>query len=76
MISHAVRESFGGILIFFAWMLYPNDAQAYIDPGSGSFIIQCLIAAVLGMLFSLKVFWGKIKAYFRTTFTMKRNNKQ
>ena len=36
----------------------------YIDPGSGSYIIQAVIAAVLGAGFFIKSFWVKIKSFF------------
>lgn len=36
----------------------------YLDPGSGSFIIQLLIAAALGLGVGVKVYWAKIKRFF------------
>ncbi len=36
----------------------------YLDPGSGSFIIQILIAAILGLGVALRVFWSRIKGFF------------
>jgi len=36
----------------------------YLDPGSGSFIIQILIAALLGLGVALRASWGKIKKLF------------
>ena len=36
----------------------------YIDPGSGSYILQLIIAAVLGVSFFFKNFWLTIKSYF------------
>jgi hypothetical protein len=36
----------------------------YLDPGSGSFLIQLLIAAVLGLGIALRASWGKIKGLF------------
>lgn len=36
----------------------------YIDPGSGSYILQMIIAAVLGVSFFFKNFWLNIKAFF------------
>ena len=36
----------------------------YIDPGSGSYILQMIIAAVLGVSFFFKNFWYNIKAFF------------
>ena len=40
--------------------LWPQPAHAYIDPGTGSFVIQGIIAAVVGASFALKVFWRRI----------------
>ncbi len=36
----------------------------YLDPGSGSFLIQLLIAALLGAGIALRASWGKIKGLF------------
>ncbi|WP_205510338.1 hypothetical protein [Longitalea arenae] len=36
----------------------------YVDPGSGSYLIQMIIAAILGALFYFKNIWWKIKAFF------------
>jgi hypothetical protein len=36
----------------------------YLDPGSGSFLIQLLLAALLGGAFAIKIYWKKIKALF------------
>jgi hypothetical protein len=36
----------------------------YLDPGSGSFLIQLLLAALLGGAFAIKIYWKKIKNLF------------
>jgi hypothetical protein len=36
----------------------------YLDPGSGSFIIQIAIAVLLGLGVALRASWGSIKKYF------------
>jgi hypothetical protein len=36
----------------------------YLDPGSGSILLQLLIASGLGALFVIRSSWGKIKAFF------------
>jgi hypothetical protein len=41
-----------------------KQADAYIDPGSGSYILQLLIATFFGALFALKMYWKKMKSYF------------
>ncbi len=42
---------------------------AYLDPGSGSILIQVLAAALLGAAFLIKVYFGKIKAFFGKLFS-------
>jgi hypothetical protein len=36
----------------------------YLDPGSGSFILQLVIASLLGGAFIVKSYWKKIKGFF------------
>jgi hypothetical protein len=36
----------------------------YIDPGSGTYILQMIIAAVLGVSFFFKNFWLTVKSFF------------
>jgi hypothetical protein len=36
----------------------------YIDPGSSSYFVQAIIAAVVGGLFYFKQIWIKIKSFF------------
>jgi hypothetical protein len=38
--------------------------EPYLDPGSGSFIIQILIAALLGIGVAIRASWGRIKRFF------------
>jgi hypothetical protein len=37
----------------------------YIDPGSGSFIVQLVIAALAGSALAIKVFWRQITGLLR-----------
>jgi hypothetical protein len=36
----------------------------YVDPGSGSYIIQVIVAALLGAAFWIKMSWQRVKAFF------------
>ncbi len=36
----------------------------YLDPGSGSFLIQLAIAALLGLGIAFRASWTKIKGWF------------
>ena len=37
-------------------------AQAYLDPGSGSLILQLVLSGVAGLFLLLKVYWYKLKS--------------
>jgi hypothetical protein len=49
-------------LLSLGLFLLPLRAYGYIDLGSGSYIIQLVIAGFVGLTFSLKIYWKKIKA--------------
>jgi hypothetical protein len=51
-------------LFLLAWVMFPPSAHAYIDPGTGSYILQIVIAGIAAGVFAIKMFWGKIKALF------------
>ena len=40
----------------------PGSAQAYIDPGVGSMVLQLLLGGVAGLLVVLKLYWHSFKA--------------
>lgn len=51
------------LVLAFSFTVIPV-ANAYIDPGSGSFIIQMLVGAALGASLAIKVFWRRIVSFF------------
>ncbi|CAM4412735.1 MAG: hypothetical protein LEGION0403_FIIPPAGN_00936 [Legionella sp.] len=50
------------LLIALSSFIWVSNAYAYLDPGTGSLIIQSTIAAITGGLFILKTYWHKLKA--------------
>lgn len=44
-----------------------SSSHLYLDPGSGSFLLQILLATILGGAFAVKVFWRKIVSFFKKT---------
>lgn len=42
-------------------LLFPAAAHAYVDPGTGSMVLQGVIAAVLGLGLTLKLYWRRIR---------------
>lgn len=39
-----------------------KDVHAYVDPGTGSYLFQMLLAVFLGATFTLKHYWRSLKA--------------
>ncbi len=48
---------------------------AYIDPGTGSYLLQLLIAGIVGAAFAVKVFWQNITAAFARIFRGRKGPK-
>lgn len=44
-------------------LVVPMPAHAYLDPGTGSYILQIAAAAFFGSLFALKVWWRQITGF-------------
>lgn len=38
--------------------------ELYLDPGSGSFVIQIAIGFIVGSLVVMKAYWAKVRAFF------------
>ena len=49
-----------------------TTAYGYIDPGVGSMLVQGILAGSAGILFALRLFWGRIKARLRPDHTLKQ----
>lgn len=45
--------------------LYPHVMLAYLDPGTGSMILQALAGGVAGVLVVGKLYWARIKRVLR-----------
>ena len=45
-------------------MITIRDAHAYIDAGTGSLLIQFLLAGMFGSIFMIKMFWRSLVGRF------------
>lgn len=46
-------------------LAYPIAASAYLDPVSGSVAFQVAVASTLTGLAALKIYWRRVKGFFR-----------
>jgi hypothetical protein len=49
-------------LCIFSLLIWFQDAYAYLDPGTGSLVLQAVLAVFTGGLFVVKTYWQKIKS--------------
>jgi hypothetical protein len=45
-------------------MTTPPIVFAYLDPGTGSYLLQLALAGMLGASYAVKHFWARIKGVF------------
>ena len=53
------------LLIVGAALLLPAPAYAYLDPGSGSLVLQAMLAGAAGAAVVIKMYWKKLVSRFR-----------
>ena len=46
------------------------EINHYLDPGSGSFLIQLLIGGLVGASFAIRAYWVRIRAFFQKDVPM------
>jgi hypothetical protein len=62
-------------VLFFAVLLclaLPQRALAYLDPGTGSYILQLIVAFFVGILYTSKIVRRKVSGFVRSLFSRKR----
>ncbi len=52
-------------------MILSSPAYAYLDPGTGSMLIQAVIAIIAATSLFLSMFWKRVKAFLNRLFGKK-----
>ena len=52
------------LFLIFGLISYTSPAFAYLDPGTGSMLVQGLIGGVAVVMSFLSIYWQKVKAFF------------
>ena len=61
-------------IFFLFFFFFTSSAHAYLDPGTGSIILQAIVGAFAAFFSTLYIFWEKVKIFFRKVF--KKDNKK
>lgn len=62
---------FNFLVVCSVLLLAARPAHAYLDPGTGSYVFQALIAVLLGALFAVKTYGQRLKNFFTIFFSKK-----
>ena len=61
------------ILLFCLYiMINPTIAYAYLDPGTGSIILQAIIGFIAASITAISVYWIKFKSIISRIFLRKK----
>lgn len=62
---HVTREAPAAVaMVALLNLAIPSSAFAYVDPGTGSVMLQLIIGIALGVGIAAKVCWSKLKNLF------------
>lgn len=50
-----------GLIVLFVAVGLSQDVLAYVDLGSGSYMLQLLTASLFAMLFAARSFWARLR---------------
>ena len=48
-------------------LAFPRQVHAYIDLGTGSYVLQIILAGIAAGLWTIKLFWGRIRSVFSSS---------
>lgn len=54
-------------------VIFAQDATAYLDPGSGSYMLQILLGTLVAGFFAIKQYWHRLKYFFKERFRKKED---
>ena len=63
------------ILAFLYIVTFPNYAYAYLDPGTGSIILQAIIGFLAASVTAISIYWSKFKSLISKIFNRKEKEK-
>ena len=59
-----LKEIFMRIFITVLLLLMFTDAVAYLDPGTGSMLLQVILGGIAAVGVAIKLYWHKLRAAF------------
>lgn len=69
-----LKDIFGLVFIFILFL--SSQAEAYLDPGTGSMFLQIVIASIAAVALWIKMSWQSIKLFLGNLFKKESNLKE
>ncbi|MDF0667442.1 MAG: hypothetical protein P0119_15395 [Nitrospira sp.] len=63
-----------GSLFILLSSIFVSDAHAYIDPGSGSALLQLILGGIAGIGVVAKLYWDRVKTKYHSWFGRKNES--
>jgi len=66
-----------GLVVLLAALVSPillQSAYGYLDPGTGSYVLQLIIGGLLGGLFAVGLFWKRVIAFVKRIFRPQKDD--
>jgi len=51
------------VLLALTFTIGATPAYAYLDPGTGSMLLQAILGGVAGVVIAGRLYWGKVKEW-------------
>ena len=64
------------ILIFTFFMCSTTNSNAYLDPGTGSIILQAIIGFIAASVTAISIYWSKFKSFISRLFGKKEKEEE
>ena len=62
------------LFLIIIFLMLPSKAFAYLDPGTGSIIIQAILGFIAAAVSWITIYWAKFKILLNKIFGKKKNN--
>jgi len=64
----------GKLYFILLQFIFIQNLFAYLDPGTGSYILQLLMMVLVGGVVAIKTFWQSIKNFISSIFNKNHSN--
>ena len=64
------------LLYILTLIIFPTKAFAYLDPGTGSIILQAILGFIAASITTISIYWTKFKSLISKLFNKKEKNKK